>query len=102
MRQEAPAAQKAFYNSAAWNKCRAEYLSIVGGLCERCLKKGLVVPARIVHHKEYINTNNITDPSVLLSHKNLEALCQECHNEEHHKNQRRYTVDECGRVICRG
>ena len=102
MRQEAPEQQRAFYKSIEWQRCRSEYLSRVGGLCERCMSKGIIRPARIVHHKEYITLNNITDPSVLLSSDNLEALCQDCHNAEHHGSTKRYTVDDLGRVECRG
>ena len=98
MRQEAPEEQKRFYNSDAWQRCRSEYLSLVGGLCERCESKGIVRPARIVHHKEYISVQNITDPAVLLSFDNLEALCQDCHNAEHFKSNKRYQIDEFGRV----
>ena len=101
MRAEAPEAQKAFYKSKEWQRCRSEYLSRVGGLCERCEAKGIIRPARIVHHKDYIDINNITDPSVLLSFDNLEALCQDCHNMEHHPSSRRYKIDEYGRVECR-
>ena len=101
MRQEAPEQQRAFYHSQAWLNCRAEYLASVGGLCERCAAKGIVRPARFVHHKEYISAQNITDPSVLLSFDNLEALCFDCHNAEHFKSSKRYKVDEFGRVECR-
>lgn len=98
MRKEAPEQQRAFYHSRAWQRCRSEYLSSVGGLCERCEAKGIIRPARIVHHKEYISPANITDPAILLSFKNLEALCQDCHNAEHIPNGKRYRVDEYGRV----
>ena len=101
MKTEAPEQQRAFYHSQAWLNCRAGYLSFVGGLCERCAAKGIIRPARIVHHKEYISLDNITDPSVLLSFDNLEALCQDCHNAEHFKSNKRYRVDEFGRVECR-
>ena len=101
MRQDAPEEQKRFYNSEAWQRCRSEYLSRVGGLCERCEAKGVVRPARFVHHKEYISMDNITDPSVLLSFDNLEALCFDCHNAEHFKSSKRYKVDEFGRVEIR-
>ena len=101
MRSEAPEAQKAFYNSKEWQRCRKEYLARVGGLCERCLSRGIVRPAKVVHHREYINVVNITDPSVLLSPDNLEALCIDCHNSEHFKNRRRFSVDEFGRVTAR-
>ena len=101
MKKDAPAAQKAFYNSKEWQRCRKEYLAMVGGVCERCEKKGLIRPAKIVHHKEYITVNNITDPMILLSFDNLEAVCQECHNEEHHKKIKRYVIGEFGVVDIR-
>lgn len=89
---------KSFYASGAWKKCREAYKKSVGGLCERCAKKGLVVPADVVHHKVYITAANISDPSVTLNWKNLEALCWSCHEEEHKGIQRRYEVDALGRV----
>ena len=39
-----------FYTTFEWKRCREAYAKSVGGLCERCLKKGLVVPGEIVHH----------------------------------------------------
>ena len=99
MRSEAPKEQKAFYHSAAWKKCRSEYIASVGGLCERCLERGVVRPGRVVHHKRYITPDRIQDPEVLLDRRNLEYLCQQCHNEEHNINSKRYFVDENGRVV---
>ena len=89
-----------FYKSTAWEQTREAYLKSVGGLCERCLKKGLIVPAYIVHHKVYISPDNINDPDVTLNWNNLEALCQACHNGEHFGEEytKRYKVDELGRV----
>lgn len=102
MRKEAPKEQKAFYHSAAWQKCRSAYIAKVGGLCERCLQKGIVRPGKIVHHKEYISVENLDDPTILLNEKNLEYLCHECHNEEHfEQNNRRYFIDEMGRVVAK-
>ena len=98
MRSEAPEAQRAFYHSKAWQRCRTEYISKVGGLCERCYARGVVRPGYIVHHKEYIDLSNINDPSVLLNHDNLEYLCMDCHNAEHFKSTKRYKVDEFGRI----
>ena len=72
-----------------------------GGLCERCESLGIIRPARIVHHKKYINVDNLTDPSILLCFDNLEALCQDCHNKEHFKSNKRYSIDEFGRVVAR-
>ena len=101
LRYEAPEQQKAFYKSKAWQRCRSEYISKVGGLCERCLARGIVRPGYIVHHKEYISLDNIHDPSVLLNHDNLEYLCMDCHNNEHFATKKRYKVLPDGTVECR-
>lgn len=89
-----------FYKSRRWQKTRAAYLRSVGGLCERCLKKGLYHPAVIVHHKVYLTAENINTPEIALSWNNLEALCREHHEEEHNGENRRYKIDEYGRVVC--
>ena len=86
-----------FYNSRAWKNCRKSYAKSVGNLCERCLLKGLIEPADIVHHKVHINPDNINDPSVTLDWNNLECVCRKCHAELH-GNQKRYKLDEFGRV----
>lgn len=95
-----------FYSSKAWQKCRASYMKKVGGLCERCLKKGLYTPAVIVHHKVWLGPENIGDPSVTMNFDNLEALCRNCHEEEHaeannrakSRRKKRYKVDRDGHV----
>ena len=73
---------KKFYNSKAWKDCRAAYIKSVFGLCERCM-----APGRIVHHIQYITPENINDPNITLSFDNLEYLCQDCHNKEHHASE---------------
>lgn len=90
-----------FYKRQEWKNCRAAYISSVGGLCERCLSNGLYNPAKIVHHKIYLNEDNIKEPSITLNWDNLEALCQDCHNNEHLKSQakRRYIIDADGIVV---
>lgn len=92
---------KSFYKSKAWQHTREAYLQKVGRLCERCLKKGLYHPAVIVHHKVYIDAETINNPEVTLCFDNLEALCRECHEDEHTKRIGRYKVDEEGRVMIR-
>lgn len=67
-----------FYNSGAWKKTQAAYMMSQHYVCERC---GNV--ARIVHHIRYLTPKNISDPKMTLGWDNLEALCQECHNNEH-------------------
>lgn len=90
---------ESLYNTKAWQHCRDSYRRSVGGLCERCRKRGLIVPGEIVHHKIYIAPENINDPAITLNPDNLELLCRDCHAEEHMKRQKRYKIDELGRVI---
>ena len=103
MSKEAPEAQRAFYKTKAWQKCRAAYIASVGGVCERCKAKGIINPGYIVHHKRYITQDNLNDPSIALSFDNLEYLCLQCHNTEHfgeHK-KRRYKIHEDGSIEIR-
>ncbi|WP_052152880.1 HNH endonuclease [Dehalobacter sp. UNSWDHB] len=89
-----------FYNSDAWRVCRDAFLQSKGWLCERCSTPHDPVPAKIAHHKRYLTEKNINDPYVALSWDNLEALCQQCHNEEHHKsNKKVYSFDANGNII---
>ena len=91
--------RKAFYQSINWKRTRAAYRKSVGGLCERCKAKGLIVAGDIVHHKRYLTDDNLADPTIALDWDNLELLCMECHNREHTKDKRkRYRVDADGRV----
>lgn len=91
----------AFYKGTAWRECRAAYSKSVGGLCERCLKRGLYVPGVIVHHKVHLSPDNINDPAVSLAWSNLELLCRDCHADAHRGYERRFVVDEMGRVSAR-
>jgi 5-methylcytosine-specific restriction endonuclease McrA len=71
-----------------WKKCRNNYFQSKYGLCERC-----AAPGKIVHHKKYITPDNINDPNITLNWDNLELVCQECHNKEHHETN---GVTACG------
>lgn len=70
---------KSFYKGKAWRQCRDAFFISRHGLCERCSG-----PGKIVHHKIYLTPDNINDPDVSLNWSNLELLCQDCHNKEHH------------------
>lgn len=89
---------KKFYSSKTWQKTRKAYKQSVGGLCERCLAKGLIKPGVIVHHKKWLSPERIKDPEYSLNWNNLELVCRECH-EAIHKNMLRYEFDEDGKVI---
>lgn len=90
---------EAFYKGDAWQACRASFLASKGYLCERCSTPDDPVVAKIAHHKIYLNERNVHDPKIALSFENLEALCQDCHNREHHKKPgKRYSFDENGNI----
>ena len=70
-------------------------------LCERCMAKGIIKPAEIVHHKIELTPENIDNPLVTLDHRNLQAVCRECHAEIHYvdRRKRRYFITKDGQVI---
>ena len=80
---------QAFYGSPAWQSCREAYKRSVGGLCERCLARGLIVPGVEVHHKHRLTPENLRDPSITLNWANLELLCKQCHLDEHRRAEMR-------------
>lgn len=87
---------KAFYNSKAWEQCRAAYISSVYGLCAMCDNE----PGLILHHKIVITPSNINNPDITLNFNNLELLCLIHHNETHGKQvELRYMFDSNGNVI---
>lgn len=92
---------KQLYNTKAWQHCREGYRASVGGLCERCLSRGLYKAGEIVHHKIYLNADNINDMDIALNWDNLELLCRDCHAQEHDAKKLRYKVDGFGRILPR-
>ena len=87
-----------FYSSRTWKRTREAYKKSVGYLCEECLSKGIVRYGDIVHHKTHISPENIDDPSITLNWDNLQCVCRDCHERIHRQKEKRYTVDEYGRV----
>lgn len=86
------------YSSKAWQRTREAYKKSVGGLCEICWSKGILKPGEIVHHRVHISPDNINDPEITLSFNNLQLVCRDCHAQIHDRKQRRYRVDDMGRV----
>ena len=89
---------KGFYKSQAWKQTRLAFYKEKKGLCEECLKQGIVKAGVIVHHKIHITQENINNTTVTLDKNNLELLCRDCHGKKHGKD-RRYRVDNNGNVI---
>lgn len=92
---------KELYTSDAWRRCREAYKKQAGGLCERCMAAGMIVPGEIVHHKRHLTADTIKDPAQALSFDNLELLCRECHAAEHELTRRRWKIDAEGRAVAR-
>lgn len=100
---------KAFYHSKQWEQTRDAYMRMPvrtsrgicpPGMCERCFSRGVLRPARIVHHKEHLNPSNIGDPNVTLSFDNLMRVCMDCHAELHYPGEPpRVAFTPDGRVI---
>ena len=80
--RKTPFAHK-FYHSKAWANVREFVLSRSKGLCERCMEKGELKPADVVHHTTPLTPENMGDPDVSLNPDRLLALCDECHTEVH-------------------
>lgn len=92
-----------FYDSQAWKNTRRNYRQSVGGLCERCLKRGIIASADVVHHRVPLTEETVSDLNISLNWDNLQALCTKCHAEVHAEIERerkglRYTIDPNGRV----
>lgn len=89
-----------FYGTPAWKATRLAYAKSCGGLCERCLSRGIYRAGEIVHHKIHMTPATMHDPDVALNWDNLQLLCRDCHALMH-KPTKRYKVDELGRVTVR-
>lgn len=97
----------AFYESVHWKKTREAFRQYKRGLCEECLKKGIISAGTDVHHIKPLTINNVHDPKVALSWNNLELLCSSCHHRLHEEMREkaqterkhlRFTVDKNGNV----
>ena len=73
------------YNSREWQELRISKLRSTNGLCEECLKQGIVTSARCVHHVVPIETARTKYEMKRLAFdaNNLRALCFACHARIH-------------------
>ena len=53
-------------------------------MCERCLAAGIASVTEHVHHKIELSEETVDVPEIALNEDNLEALCFNCHQKEHH------------------
>lgn len=81
-------AYRHLYKTAAWQRIRQEQLTKYP-LCGRCLARGNVVPATIVHHVEKHNGN-----PVKFYAGPLESLCKTHHDSDAQSEERRgYSIE---------
>ena len=79
------------YNSREWKELRIAKLRSTNGLCEECMKEGIVTSARCVHHIVPIETARTKDEMKRLAFcqnlpnplDGLMSLCQSCHARIH-------------------
>lgn len=70
---------KSFYKSKAWRNVRSVVWDRAHGLCERCMEKGVVKPADVVHHKVPLSESNMNDPDIALNPERLIAQIGRAH-----------------------
>jgi len=69
---------KPFYDSKEWKNVRNQKMLSVNYRCEKCC--GI---AEEVHHIIEITESNLHEREITLNHRNLIALCKNCHNKVH-------------------
>ena len=104
--------RKQFYHSKVWNQVRKNIWLKQNLLCNRCglpvyvdgLSDYLPKEKRrigIVHHKIYLDNENVYDDTIALDEDNLEGICIDCHNKEHFKTngiRNDYLFDDDGNI----
>ena len=87
-------ARRYFYNSKLWNNVRKNVWIKQNLLCAICGKPCYVdgisdyLPKEkrrtgIVHHKIWLDNNNLDDDNITINEDNLIGVCKECHEQIH-------------------
>lgn len=90
-------ARRYFYNSKLWKDVRKSIWIKQNLLCAICgrpvyvdgISEYLPKDRRrtgIVHHKIWLDNNNIEDDDITINEDNLIGVCKECHENIHHSN----------------
>lgn len=82
--EEARRERAKVYNSSRWQRLRTQHIEQYP-LCAECLRKGVYTAGTDVHHIEsYTVANPIERERLAFDPTNLETLCKQCHQLEHH------------------
>lgn len=77
------------YTSRKW-RAMSEWYIKCHPFCEKCLQKGLYVPAVDVHHKDsFTKYDGLEMIAKTYDPNNLMALCKRCHTEIHLHQRRK-------------
>ena len=87
-----------FYRSKAWQGVREIVMQRDHYLCVDCLNENRITPAEEVHHIIELTPENINDANISLNEENLVSLCRECHKKRHGFREKRYKIDQFGRL----
>lgn len=76
---------KSFYASEEWQKLRLLLIAERGPVCRRCGKIIANPIELIAHHKIELTLGNVHNADVSLNPGNIELICHDCHDKEHHR-----------------
>ena len=82
------------YNSREWKELRIAKLRSTNGLCEECMKEGIVTAAHAVHHRHPIedSTSKAEMRKWAFMWENLVSVCDACHAKIH-KEERSHSKE---------
>ena len=82
------------YNSREWKELRIAKLRSTNGLCEECMKQGIVTSAHAVHHRHPIedSTSKAEMRKWAFMWENLVSVCDACHAKIH-KEERSHSKE---------
>lgn len=81
-----------FYTSKPWRDLSYNLKVERGGKCERCGSRAKKFTLLIGHHKTELTEDNVGDANISLNPKNIEIICQGCHNREHDRFHNKHNV----------
>lgn len=82
--------RRKYYNNTYYQRIR-EYYMRTHPWCEKCLKEGKYSPASDCHHVVSPFQGELSDErkyALLTDANNFIALCRECHNEIHQRQEK--------------